>query len=495
MNLCDIALLVTCDMGDATAGRRAAHSTMWHSGCGFHRHEMHAMRLPHPIDATSSLTVHRWPRVIPASVATPPTFSLVLCLLASTPMLLMRTVPVPPGNSPAPIAAPISPASVLPLPAVLALPDEASLEASDSDVDDIATALESVRVSDDHSIDSNHEMAVHHNRLIPYTEQRRPASMVCWISTCRGSGTGFLARLGAQRVVITNNHVLEKATSARTATVHFDYHEPDSVIKSRTSIIKLDPFTFFFTDTAHDFTVSAYKDEEGVVADRCHSAYDLTAYSTSLSLPGDSVHVFQHPEGQCLHSSTGKVVRTQQQFVVYDCSTDYGSSGSLVLTSNYELLALHHKRIPEETCNQGVMISSIVGVLLRQLHSFLLDIGGAPAESGHAAAATSYCADASLRPKIAELLEEHTAREAQQKAIKAAKKQEAAAKARALIPAAQQATTNNTTRSGICTTLSPAHSSNKLRCRGTTANNKQCAREFNPTGNQQYCWQHQEDRR
>ena len=337
----------------------------------------------------------------------------------------MRTVPPPRVAFPAPIAAPVKqqqlhpalpfsfaeicPAASSPLPAARLTDDDVSLDA-ESEVDDVAAALESVRVSEDIPANGNHEMAVHHNRLISYSEQRRPASMVCWIRTWNGSGTGFLARLGSQRVIITNNHVLEQATSARTATVHFDYHNSDSVIRSRTRTVKLDPFAFFFTDVAHDFTVCAYRDENNVLAERSRSAYDLTSYSTALTLPGDSIHVFQHPDGQSFHSSTGKVVRTHQQFVLYDCSTDYGSSGSLLLTRNYELLALHHQRVPLETCNQGVMISCIVGVLLKQLHSYLLVTSSAPLTIGTAA---SCCGDAGFQATVIELLEEHKAREAQ----------------------------------------------------------------------------------
>jgi V8-like Glu-specific endopeptidase len=75
---------------------------------------------------------------------------------------------------------------------------------------------------------------------------------------------------------------------------------------------------------------------------------------------GDPLFVIQHPESKPLKFAPGSITGTSpaQNRVTYDTNTEYGSSGSPCFTSNWDLVALHHSRVPN--ANEGILFSAIM---------------------------------------------------------------------------------------------------------------------------------------
>lgn len=87
--------------------------------------------------------------------------------------------------------------------------------------------------------------------------------------------------------------------------------------------------------------------------------------------PEDALIILQHPRGQHLKLSFGKVLAVHDGAarLRYDTNTDSGSSGAPCLDENLELVALHHMGDPNFSAshrpayNQGILLAAIAGRL------------------------------------------------------------------------------------------------------------------------------------
>lgn len=184
------------------------------------------------------------------------------------------------------------------------------------------------------------------------------AEAVCKVKVPGGSGTGFLIADG--RFIMTNNHVIERASTAADSMAEFGYE-----IGERSVTVALRPEQFFFTDKPLDVTIVA-----------CDSA--PLAHITPIKLlrnpatvtKGERVNIIQHPRGRRKEIAIrqNKVVNAGKRNVIqYSTDTEPGSSGSPVFNDQWDLVALHHAGWPEAgggATNEGVRMSSIVAKLI-----------------------------------------------------------------------------------------------------------------------------------
>jgi len=186
------------------------------------------------------------------------------------------------------------------------------------------------------------------------------ATAVCRIRTPTAEGT-FLATgfLIAPGVIMTNNHVLEKRSNARSSFVEFGFEEELSP-----TIRTLDPARLFITDASLDFTVVALDGDAPANTEPIRLRQDPAA-----AIVGERVSIIQHPSGRAkevaLHDNRVEDVR--DTVVQYRTDTEPGSSGSPVFNSDWELVALHHAGVKEAdgtALNEGIRVCAIVDRLL-----------------------------------------------------------------------------------------------------------------------------------
>jgi endonuclease G len=160
-----------------------------------------------------------------------------------------------------------------------------------------------------------------------------------------GFGTGFLV---SDRLLLTNNHVLDSVVEARPSTVEFCFWEDATGRRGRQVAFRLEPDVFFETHRRLDFTLVAVarRGEEGVALDSL-GRIPLIAES-GKSTVGEPVNIIQHPGGE-----PQQVVLRENQirdvvldFLHYVADTRPGSSGSPVFNVDWELAALHHAGVP-----------------------------------------------------------------------------------------------------------------------------------------------------
>ena len=196
-----------------------------------------------------------------------------------------------------------------------------------------------------------HERIIGSNDLrdINYLELAIAVSRaICRIRIRSGAGSGVLV---GSRLLMTNNHVLPSRDDALAAEAQFDYQENVSGDLLPVHTYRLDPNTFFVTDSALDFTIVA-------ITALSARGQPITRYPWMKLIPtlgkaekGDPLNIIQHPRGglkqialrnnEVIDIPTGK-----PDFLYYTTDTEPGSSGSPCFNDQWELIALHHSGVP-----------------------------------------------------------------------------------------------------------------------------------------------------
>lgn len=158
----------------------------------------------------------------------------------------------------------------------------------------------------------------------------------------REFGTGFLV---SPNLLLTNNHVLPAAESARNSLVDFDF-EDDESFKPRTPVVfGLAPDRFYYTDATLDFTLVAVQPAANDSGAELHTYGYLPLYaSKDKVLVDEYVAVIQHPGGapKKIALRNNKVIDVFDDFVHYTTDTDRGASGAPVFNDQWQVVALHH---------------------------------------------------------------------------------------------------------------------------------------------------------
>lgn len=205
-------------------------------------------------------------------------------------------------------------------------------------------------------------------------------------------GSGFMV---GPRLLMTNHHVLSSRNDASQTEAEFGYeHDLDGVLNPPVQF-NLAPHELFFTDVDHDVTFVAVSplSEGGVPIERF--GYLPLIPLSGKGIDGEWVTIIQHPGGQPKQMTIRKsqiveldkntlerIFRSKapDRFIHYTTDTEPGSSGAPVLNDQLQVVAIHHKAVPDPSslpdgtnkaqpsdikwlANQGVRISSIYSML------------------------------------------------------------------------------------------------------------------------------------
>ena len=195
---------------------------------------------------------------------------------------------------------------------------------------------------------------------------------ICKIYKIDGKrGTGFTCKMPIHPdqfnflpVLITNYHVLknEDLQINKTIKITFDNDKIEKTLlidEKRTiftnknidiSIIEINPIL----DDIHDFL---YIDE---------SIYDNNYIE---SCKNKSIYILHYPKGEQPSCSSGFLKEINNKEIRHLCSTDYGSSGSPILSiCNLRVIGVHKKRTDEEY-NEGTFIKYVIEEFNKVYHS------------------------------------------------------------------------------------------------------------------------------
>lgn len=191
---------------------------------------------------------------------------------------------------------------------------------------------------------------------------RRAADAVCMIRVPAPEdgwrGTGFLV---GQRLLMTNHHVLGTLAEASQAEAEFGYEMDADGVPKHPVRFNLAPHEIFYTDRDLDITlvsVNRYSDAD-VPLER-YGRLPLIPMQGKV-LNGEEVSIIQHPHGETkqiairasniIDISGKNVPRLSpdyfEKFIHYSTDTQPGSSGAPVFNDSWQVIAIHHKAIPD----------------------------------------------------------------------------------------------------------------------------------------------------
>jgi endonuclease G, mitochondrial len=168
-------------------------------------------------------------------------------------------------------------------------------------------------------------------------------------------GTGFLAAPG---LLLTNHHVLRSMDEAALAVVEFDFEHDVHGVESTRRVFNVTPSRLFFTDAELDctFVALAPRSFEGMPLDE-FGHLPLIPQS-GKAIDGEWLTMIQHPGGQPKQIAIrdSQVVALSQEdvlsvdpniFIHYTTDSEPGSSGAPVFNDQWQVVALHHRGVPD----------------------------------------------------------------------------------------------------------------------------------------------------
>ena len=154
-----------------------------------------------------------------------------------------------------------------------------------------------------------------------------------------GFGTGFVIAPG---VLLTNNHVLPDFDAVQRAAAHFGYARTERGV-ARGKVVNFSGLAnMFVTSEELDFTIVALEQDPGV-------GFHPLLGSIGKILKGHRISIIQHPGGGPRKYAVegNQLVDVLPDYLHYVTDTEYGSSGSPAFNDRWEVVALHHSRVPK----------------------------------------------------------------------------------------------------------------------------------------------------
>jgi endonuclease G len=175
----------------------------------------------------------------------------------------------------------------------------------------------------------------------------------------RGFGTGFMI---SPRLMMTNNHVLEDAASARFSQIEFGFQNGVDGQPRPTHVFDLQPGELFLTDARLDASVVAVGTRSRATGgatpvDLARFGFNRLSGQQGKILLGESINIVQHPEGEPkqLALQQNDLVDRFDDFLHYLGDTSPGSSGSPLFNNQWEVLGLHHSGVPERDAQGRIL--------------------------------------------------------------------------------------------------------------------------------------------
>ncbi len=177
-------------------------------------------------------------------------------------------------------------------------------------------------------------------RAVARIVQRADAGMVPI-----GVATGFIVYPG---LLLTNYHVFGERDEPRYAQANFLYERLDQGIATGI-FIDFAPDVFFLADKDLDFALVALD----ATTDKTGALPTLGVLQPSSAvgkiLVGDPINIIQHPKGEPKHyafTNNHLTGLADAGAMTYQTDTKPGSSGSPLLSKNWELVGLHRSAVP-----------------------------------------------------------------------------------------------------------------------------------------------------
>ena len=223
----------------------------------------------------------------------------------------------------------------------------------------ISNMMNNNNISEKKILLENIQKQDNHNQLVYYSLIKQIINSnidkcVCKIITKNKKGTGFFCdvRQKSIKILITNNHVIDKTFLDSEKKLNY------SITENNTEILKeinLEKERYKYTDEKLDFTIIEILKEDNI--------NNYLEINNNIYNINDQIFSFQYPKGGKLKYTHGKIIRKQNDFLIYDVDTRGGSSGSpIILMNNSKIIGLHKGYLEDNSnkINIGISIELII---------------------------------------------------------------------------------------------------------------------------------------
>lgn len=171
-------------------------------------------------------------------------------------------------------------------------------------------------------------------------------------------GTGSMV---SPRLMLTNNHVLPDRDEAGEHVIDFNYQLGEDGMPLASARFSLAPDAFFATDKNLDYTLVA-------VAPSADNGQPLEFFGwcklngkEGKILKGHALNIIQHPEGayKQIVLRGNRLLELCGHHFLYETDTLRGSSGSPVYSDQWEVVALHHRSVPNVVDGKVMTIDNV----------------------------------------------------------------------------------------------------------------------------------------
>ena len=174
---------------------------------------------------------------------------------------------------------------------------------------------------------------------------------ICKIENKNGNGTGFFCQILNKKVLITNNHIIDKEELEKNKIIRVTLND---------NKIKIDlKIGYYYTNKDYDTTIIEIKniDETKIL----FLEIDDDIFDENFNLYNKSIYIIQYPKygiEQKGAVSYGILNEMRNGInIEYFCSTDHGSSGSPILKlSNKKIIGIHKESAIKFNFNIGTLL-------------------------------------------------------------------------------------------------------------------------------------------
>lgn len=214
------------------------------------------------------------------------------------------------------------------------------------------------------------EMTLPASPLVSFEEMQRWAKASCKIilGPCSwGSGFFVVFRIHENQVlygVMTNNHVLDENRLTVEQNVQLLLHNDQTItVQLRRAGIR-------FTCPLLDVTFIELKEVDVLTVDHHGVKFLNVSGSSQCTRPGTEIAIMQYPKNHSMLAfAQGTVYSLWGTCILHDVSTNYGSSGSgIVSMRSREVVAIHCARRPDMKVNVGVRASVAIQAIKKVIN-------------------------------------------------------------------------------------------------------------------------------
>ena len=191
---------------------------------------------------------------------------------------------------------------------------------------------------------------------------------ICKIENRNGNGTGFFCKIFNQKLLITNNHVINEEIIKNKNIIKVKIN--DNKIKKDIKIKD------YYTSIEYDITIIEINNNDENIN---YLEIDDDILDENINIDNKSIYIIQYPKygnEQKAAVSYGILNKIQDKFnIIHYCSTDHGSSGSPILgLSNKKIIGIHKEGISNHNFNRGTLLKYPINEYLNKMNEIKLEV-------------------------------------------------------------------------------------------------------------------------